>query len=138
MPTQFTPTEWATAKKKLKFAKHFFKFVKEGFKKTPFKEWFYKELSRMFGHIAHCDLNGFYKAWFATTANQIRFLEHTLRPPSGFNGDPHYTWVDVETAIANDPCIEETLLKLRKRLGREIETRERAQLASLQAKYPDA
>lgn len=60
---QFTATKWESAEQKAKFANHFVRFVKSGFKPTLFYSWFYKRLSMTFGHIAHFNRQGFWHTW---------------------------------------------------------------------------
>lgn len=60
------------------FANHFARFVLSGFKETLFTTRFYRRLRQEFGHIAHYDVHGFYAEWFATTADRVRFIRHTL------------------------------------------------------------
>lgn len=94
---QFTPTQWESAADKARFANHFAKFAARGFRRADFPKWFYKRLSRCFGHIAHYDLNGFYQHWFAGPEAHLQFIEHTL--DSGGYGDPKYTYSDVERVL---------------------------------------
>ena len=135
---QFTATKWATPATKRKFVEHFFKFIKADFERILFKKWFYNELRMIYGHVAHYNLSGFYGCQFSTTEAKIAFLEQTVNPPFGINGEPHNTWSDVEITITNDPRVAEALQAYRVRDAEEIEVRERMELKALQAKYPDA
>ena len=94
---QFTPTQWDTAADKAKFANHFVRFVASGYKETLFYDWFYKQLSMTFGHIAHYNRAGFYGHFF-TTAEDRQYFMYATRQGGGY-GDPAFTYSDVEKAI---------------------------------------
>ncbi len=97
-PEQFIATEHNTAADKARFANHFVKFVEGNMKKELFPQWFYKRLSMMFGHIAHYDRDTFYNKWFATMDRRLSFMANIMVSPK--YGQPEYTWVDVEKALA--------------------------------------
>jgi len=132
-PTQFTPTQWDTAKDKAAFANRFVRFVESDFAAKPFTEKFYRRLSNTFGHIAHYNRGGFWSEFFTTTADKVRFLEQTLQHPC--YGDPAWTYNDVERVWQAGLRADETLERYRQRLAEETEAGERAELARLQAKY---
>ena len=72
-PSQFTPTQWETAKDKTAFANRFVRFVQGDFAERHFTEKFYQRLSNCFGHIAHYNRGGFFETFFTTTADKVRF-----------------------------------------------------------------
>ena len=78
-PSQFTPTQWDTAKDKAAFAKQFVRFVQSDFAAKHFTDRFYRRLSNTFGHIANYNRAGFWETFFTTTADMVRFLEQTLQ-----------------------------------------------------------
>jgi hypothetical protein len=92
---EFVATQWDSAEDKAKFANHFVRFVRSGYKRTLFPKWFYRRLSMCFGHIAHYNQAGFYAEWFADDSG--RFLRNVLQ--WGCYGDPAYTYSDVERAL---------------------------------------
>lgn len=94
----FTPTEFSTNEDKQKFAKHFIKFVSNGYKYSQFPKWFYTRLSVCRGHIAHYNQQGFYDTWFDTKEAQSRFINHWLMEP--IYGDASYTYSDVERFLS--------------------------------------
>ena len=59
-PSQFTPTQWETAKNKAAFANRFARFVQSDFAAKHFTEKFYRRLSSTFSHIAHYNRGGFW------------------------------------------------------------------------------
>lgn len=93
----FTPTQFHSAADKEKFFKHFQRFVQSGYNKNLFYQWFYVQLSFMFGHIAHFNKHGFYQNWFEDqdSINDFWARVKTHR----CYGDPAYTYCDVEYAI---------------------------------------
>ncbi len=132
-PSQFTPTKWDTAKDKAAFAKQFVRFVQSGFAAKHFTDRFYRRLSNTFGNIAHYNRAGFWETFFTSTADMVRFLEHTLQHPC--YGDPAWTYSDVERALQAWLRADGTLERYRQRLAEETEAAERTELARLQAKY---
>lgn len=130
---QFTPTKYDSAADKAKFANHMVRFIEGGFNDSLFPKWFYTKLSMCFGHIAHYNQGGFYGEWFSSTRARLDFLMNMVRYPA--YGQPEYTYCDVEKAlkawVINSGLIEQASA----RLAAETESRERALLASLKAKY---
>lgn len=97
LASEFVPTQWESHHEKARFANHFVRFIRGGFKWTVFPNWFYKRLSMTFGHIAHYGKGGFYATWFETPERRGDFIAHTLRyVPCG---DPAWTYSDVERSI---------------------------------------
>lgn len=96
---QFTPTEFATAAQKARFANNFVQFVLSGFDRKKFPKWFYTRLSMTFGHIAHYNQEGFYATWFSATDKQRKFIDR-LREWVAY-GDPKYTFSDVERQLVH-------------------------------------
>jgi len=134
-PDQFTATGWSSSAAKARFANHFMRFVESGFKHTLFYRWFYQRLMNTFGHIAHYNMVGFWDEFFTTTKDKLRFLQQTVDPPFGFVGDPHYTYKDVELAIAEKIQANGFLGEWEAKLADETEEGERSELARLKAKY---
>ncbi len=135
-PEQFAATEWDTAETKARFANKLRTFILAGFPQAKFDNPFYKRLSMTFGHIAHYDRGGFYAAQFSSTDARIRFLQNILSWPC--HGSPLFTYSDVERAIKAWLRTVDVLEDLCKADLAERERRERALLAQLQAKYPEA
>lgn len=94
---QFTPTRFADAEAKARFAQHFARFLANNMAEHLFTQAFYQRLSNTFGHIAHYSRHGFLDHYFRTPGDRRRFLEDTMdwRPV----GDPAWTFVDVEIAL---------------------------------------
>lgn len=90
----FTPTQWASAADKQKFALHYISFVQARCPIQKFHEWFYNRLMHMFMHIAHYNRHGFYEVWCSSPEKRFELLRHhlTFAPV----GDPAWTWSDVE------------------------------------------
>lgn len=135
----FTPTKWATAEDKSKAATAIVKFVDAGFERRLFTARVYDALHvHMFGHIAHNDIDGFYRKWFGSLDRQVEWLrfiaeggEYGLRP-----GDPSVLWCDVEEAVIDELDRRDFLVAAERKLAGAIEQAERAQLSALLAKYP--
>lgn len=94
---QLTATQCYSVEQKKKFVDHFVRFVNSGYKHTLFFDWFYKNLSNTFGHIAHYNKHGFYAEFFESQEGLERFWKHVMQ--HGCYGDPAYTFVDCEIAI---------------------------------------
>jgi len=138
-PLTFTPTAFDTADDKMRFYRHFIKFVERGFPETLFHKWFYNRLSMCFGHIAHYNQGGFYETWFSDNRKQYDFLFHALTWFS--NGKPEYMYCDVEIALKQwieSPAGLKVMVGLRSTIETDTEKRERAELARLKAKYEEA
>lgn len=95
--SQFAATKWATADDKALFCERLARFAEAGFPRSRFTKAMYRQLSNMFGHIAHYDINGFYAEWFQTPGDQANWWRHLLS--YRHVGDPAWTWSDAETAF---------------------------------------
>ncbi|MGE3738203.1 MAG: hypothetical protein AB7I59_01695 [Geminicoccaceae bacterium] len=93
----FTPTKFADAEAKARFAQHFARFLARDMAEPLFTQAFYRRLSNTFGHIAHYSRYSFLDHYFRTYGDRRRFLEDTMdwRPV----GDPAWTFVDVEIGL---------------------------------------
>jgi hypothetical protein len=132
-----TPTQWNTVEDKEKFIAKFKGFVKADFKESHFTKEFYNRMSMMRGHIAHYDRGGFYDAQFSTSERRADFLQHWASGHT--NGDPAWTWSDVERVLAD--WLQEHPEHERKQRAQHnniIEDIERRELARLNAKYATA
>lgn len=93
-PDRFTPTKFATAADKAKFANALRRFVLGGFQPRQWTKSLYQRLALCFEHIAHYDQQGFWQEWFETSTDRLRWIEYILQRPC--YGDPAYTWSDME------------------------------------------
>src|ERR1700677_4736091 len=130
---EFTPTQWASAEDKAKFANALMKFVANEFPRQSFTRSLYQRLSNTFGHIAHTNIEGFYGAFFERDFDKVVFLEQTLSWPHF--GDPTFTFSDVEHAIKRRLRASKVLDIFRMPEADATRRRELATLARLQAKY---
>ena len=94
---QFTPTQWRTAQDKADFANFFVRFVENNFRQKHFSNAFYRRLSQTFGHVAHFDEATFYRTFFTTAVDKLRFLRQTMAHVPV--GDPAFTFSDVERVL---------------------------------------
>lgn len=131
---KLTPTEWATVEDKEKFIKRFKRFVEKDFPFTLFTKDFYQRMSMMRGHIAHYNIDGFYREWFVDARRRAEFLHRWTS--YYIVGDPAWTWSDVElelqTWLIDHP---EYIAKQQTTYDNQVEAEERADLARLKAKY---
>ncbi len=134
-PEEFTATRFATVADKARFANQFVRFVRRGFTRADFPEWFYRRLAGTFGHIAHCNRGGFYETFFLTTSDRLRFLHLTIQ--YACYGKPTVTWSDVERALQSWITREGVVQELVTLRQVEVEVAEREVAARLLAKYPD-
>lgn len=130
---RFVPGQWGTAQQKADFANALCRFIAEDFPRSRWKKPLYRRLHQTYGLIACYDLEDFWGAHFASLTSRVEFLEHlqTFR----CYGLPEYTYCDVERAVQAWLRACDVLGAYRARLAQEVERRERAQLAALQAKY---
>lgn len=135
---QFTAYDsgYETAESKAKFANHLVRFIESDFKWTLFYDWFYTRLSMTFGHIAEFTRTGFYGVWCSDTESKLAFLRN-IRDSRSF-GEPTHCMVDVENAIRKWLTESGYLKRYENLLTKEIEAKERAELARLKAKYEAA
>ena len=130
---EFTPTQWASAEGKAKFAKTLMKFIANEFPRQSFTRSLYHPLSNTFGHIAHTNIEGFYGAFFERDLDKVVFLEQTLSWPHF--GDPTFTFCDVEHAVKRRLRAAKVIDIFRLLEADATRRRELAMLARLQAKY---
>jgi hypothetical protein len=131
--TEFTPTQWASAEDKAKFANALMKFIANEFPRGSFTRSLYQRLSNTFGHIAHGSLDGFYGAFFERDLDKVVFLEQTLSWPHF--GDPTFTFSDVERAVKRRLRAAKAIDIFRLLEADATRRRELATLARLQEKY---
>lgn len=130
---EFTPTRFDSAARKAVFANALCRFIAADFPSTLFTQLLYDRLCMCFGHIAHCDKDGFFATFFAGLDGKIRFLEQTLNHPC--YGHPTHTYCDVERAIQARFQVCDILTVYRALRASEIAAAEQALLAQLRAKY---
>jgi hypothetical protein len=130
---EFTPTQWASAEDKAKFANALMKFIANDFPRQSFTRSLYQRLSNTFGHIAHTNVDGFYGAFFERDLDKVVFLEQTLSWPHF--GDPTFTFSDVERAVKRRLRAAKVIDIFRLLEADATRKRELATLARLQEKY---
>jgi hypothetical protein len=129
----FTPTKWSTAEQKATFANQLVAFIAADFPANKFTKALYDRLSHCFGMIAHYSRDGFFDTFLKDLPGKLRFLKCLTQWPC--YGSPEYTFSDVEAATSEAIRSMGYVDIYNGRLRRESETRERAILALLQAKY---
>lgn len=134
-PEQFTEGTYSTAREKAAVANAFVRFVESGFSREKFTRALYRALSNMWGDIAYYDANGFYSYWFTSTWKVKEFLLHTQAPSYD---DPVYSWSDVERVLGKWVNEQGLAEKWECVYRQEVEDTERAELARLKGKYPEA
>jgi hypothetical protein len=131
----FTDTNWASAELKAKFANNLRAFVESGFDDKKFTAALYDRLSRLFGHIAEYNKDGFWNAWFSSPAGHWNWIQRVRTHE--IYGDPGVTWSDVEHAVQkwlNDVSVYSPV---EARAKAQIEKEERDTLRWLLKKYPE-
>jgi hypothetical protein len=113
------------------FANHLARFILEGFPRQLFTKKFYRRLMQEFGHIAHYDEQGFWAAWFETTARQLAFLENLATVLWFLDRDPLAR--TISAWVQENRIVEQ----YRHRVEVERETLERHVLEQLKRKYDD-
>jgi hypothetical protein len=130
---QFTPTEWNTAQDKADFANHFVRFVESGFSVAEFSPEFYNRLSQTFGHIAHFDRGTFFKKFFTSSADKVRFLRQAVDHESF--GDAQFTFCDVERVLREWIIQSKTMERIEQTAIHAQNRAEREQLKKLLKKH---
>ena len=129
----FVPTRFSTAADKAKFGNDLLAFISEGFPKSRFTRAFYRQVSKHFGFIAHCDEHTFWQFYFTSTSGRIDFLHQIANYPCW--GSYEHTYRDVEEVVRQRVREARLVDAYHAERRREIERGERATLARLQAKY---
>ncbi|HKL23210.1 MAG TPA: hypothetical protein VJ895_00495 [Candidatus Nanoarchaeia archaeon] len=89
---QFNDTEFFKAEDKYRTAKHFQRFVKNGFQRKDFNKRVYEHLHLHCGFIAHYNIDGFYQEYFNGSKSDLkRFAEHFLNFENSFEDVYNYT-----------------------------------------------
>jgi hypothetical protein len=130
---EFSPTQWASAEDKARFANALMKFIAHEFPRQSFTKSLYQRLSNTFGHISHHNLDGFYAIFFERDADKVVFLEQTLSWPHF--GGPAFTFSDVERAVNRRLRAVKVIDIFRLLEVDATRRRELATLARLQEKY---
>jgi len=131
--TDFTPTRFTTAVEKQNFAEKLASFVEQGFKEKQFTKKLYQSLSNAFGHIAHFNRGGFFEVWFTCPEEQLAWVNRTLE--ASIYGEAAHCLSDVERRFQLWLADSGIRARLQAQVDAENETRERAELQRLQAKY---
>lgn len=77
---QFKEVKFLSSIEKYQIAKHFQRFVKNGFQAQDFNKRVYNHLHLHCGFIAHYNINGFYQEYFNGSKTDLkRFVEHFLK-----------------------------------------------------------
>jgi len=97
LPNEFVPTQFSTTVEKANFGNALLRFLDANCLREFFTKRFYNRLSMTFGHIAHCDIEGFYSTWFTGDRHRLGFVQKLLHWPC--HGDPKFTFSDVEHAV---------------------------------------
>lgn len=133
---QFTATKWDTAEEKARWANTLAAWIVGGFPDSGWGPKLYDQLCNLFSHIAHFNRHEFHATWFSTPESRAEWVDHVLRQRCF--GDPAYTWSDVEKAFQTWLRSHIVAAQIRADAVASTEARERAQLAALLKKYPDA
>jgi len=129
-----------SADDKARFCNAFVHLVESDFSEAAFTNSLYERLRNTFGHIAHYNRHGFYGEWFSSTARKVEFLQVSagyrgLYSSLGFAGDPKYTFVDAEKAIAKWVRETQVMEKYVRRLVEEKDAADRATYERLKERY---
>ena len=130
---QFTPTQGVSAQDKADFANAFVRFVENGFQQAHFTEKFYRRLCQTFGHAAHYNQATFYRTFFATSMDKVRFLGQTVEHEPV--GDPAYTFSDAERLLRKWVLESHAIDRLEKTAAHAQNRAEREQLKRLLDKH---
>lgn len=133
LPSEFVPTQFSTAADKAIFGNTLLHFLDSDCARDLFTRKFYNRLSMTFGHIAHCDIEGFYSTWFTRDRHRVGFIQKLLHWPC--HGDPKFTFSDVEHAIQRVVRERNYLARYELRAAEALRAAEISELQRLEAKY---
>lgn len=112
-------------------ARAFERFALSGYRQTRFTDALYRALHLSFGFIAHFDRGGFYRVRFEDLAGRVETLRQMTDEQPWHNRPEEVALRAVVTRLKLVDAAE-------KELAAETEAAERAELARLKAKYPEA
>ena len=133
LPSEFVPTQFSTAADKASFGNTLLHFLDADCSRELFIKKLYNRLSMTFGHVAHCDIEGFYSTWFTRDRHRMGFIQKLLRWPC--HGDPKFTFSDVEQAIQQVVRERNYLARYELRAAEALRAAEMTELKRLEAKY---
>ena len=133
LPSEFVPTQFSTAADKADFGNTLSHFLDGDCARDLFTRKFYNRLSMTFGHIAHCDIEGFYSTWFTRDRHRVGFIQKLLHWPC--HGDPKFTFSDVEHAIQRVVRERDYLARYELRAAEALRAAEIREFQRLEAKY---
>lgn len=133
LPSEFVPTQFSTAADKASFGNALLHFLDADCSRELFIKKLYNRLSMTFGHIAHCDIEGFYSTWFTRDRHRLGFIQKLLRWPC--HGDPKFTFSDVEQAIQRVVRERNYLARYELRAAEALRAAEMTELQRLETKY---
>lgn len=133
LPSEFVPTQFSSAADKSNFGNTLLHFLDSDCARELFTKKFYDRLSMTFGHIAHCDIEGFYSTWFTRDRHRLGFVKKLLRWPC--HGDPKFTFSDVEHAVQRVMLERNYLARFELRAAEALRSAEIKDLERLEAKY---
>ena len=133
LPEDFLATKFSTGTDKADFGNTLLHFIESDCKRELFTNSLYQRLSNCFGHIAHCDRETFFEAWFKTDQDQFRFIKHTLAGRCW--PDPKFTFSDVERAVQREIESRGYLARYELRAAVAAHARDMKTLQTLEAKY---
>lgn len=133
LPSEFVPTQFSTAADKANFGNTLLEFLDADCAREFFTKKLYNRLSMTFGHIAHCDIEGFYSTWFTRDRHRLGFIQKLLHWPC--HGDPRFTFSDVEQAIQRVVRERNYLARYELRAAEALRAAEISELQRLEAKY---
>ena len=92
---QFKETKFMSKLEKYQIAKHFKRFVENGFKLQDFNKKVYEHLHLHNGFIAHYNINGFYHEYFNGNKNDLKRFVESLINVNGLTFEDKYNYSNV-------------------------------------------
>ncbi len=133
LPNEFVPTQFSTSAEKANFGNALLHFLDANCARELFTKKFYNRLSMTFGHIAHCDIGGFYSTWFTADCHRLEFIQQLIHWPC--HGDPKFTFSDVEHAVQQIMLKRNYLERYELRANEALRAAELREFNRLQVKY---
>jgi hypothetical protein len=92
----FKDVEFMSAEDKYRTAKHFFRFVKNGFQRKDFNKRIYEHSHLHLGFIAHYNIDGFYQEYFNGSKSDLkRYAESLINFENPFESVYNYSNVEM-------------------------------------------
>jgi hypothetical protein len=100
--TDFKDEDFFKAEDKYKTAKHFYRFVKNGFQRKDFNKRIYEHSHLHLGFIAHYNIDGFYQEYFNGSKEDLKRYAESLVNFENMPYESKYNYSNIEMGNYRD------------------------------------